>query len=80
MKADLALAARILREGYGERVRASFPMAPLTTFRIGGPAALYVEPEDERDLEVAGRAVTAGEIPFVVLGKGSNVLVADRGF
>ncbi|MGZ8571437.1 MAG: UDP-N-acetylmuramate dehydrogenase [Actinomycetota bacterium] len=80
MTPDLPLAERILGEGYGDRVRRSFPMAPLTTFRIGGPAALYVEPEDERDLQVAGRAVTEAGIPFVVLGKGSNVLVADRGF
>ena len=77
---DLALAARILREATGDRLHADFPLAPLTTFRIGGPAALYLEPESEADLAAAGRAVVEAEVPVVVLGKGSNVLVADDGF
>jgi UDP-N-acetylmuramate dehydrogenase len=77
---DLARASAILRAAAGDRVRAQFPLAPLTTFRIGGPAALYLEPESEADLAAAGRAVTETAIPFVVLGKGSNVLVADSGF
>jgi UDP-N-acetylmuramate dehydrogenase len=55
-------------------------MAPLTTFRIGGAAALYVEPESEADLAAASEAVIAAGLPFVVIGKGSNVLVSDRGF
>jgi UDP-N-acetylmuramate dehydrogenase len=77
---DLARAAAILREACGERVRADVPMAPLTTFRVGGPAGLYLEPESEADLAAAGRAVTETGIPVVVLGRGSNVLVADEGF
>jgi UDP-N-acetylmuramate dehydrogenase len=55
-------------------------MAPLTTLRIGGPAALYLEPEDEADLDAASHALLDTGLPFVVLGKGSNVLVADDGF
>ena len=55
-------------------------MAPLTTFRIGGPAALYLEPEGEDDLAAAGRAVAETDVPFVVIGKGSNLLVSDEGF
>lgn len=55
-------------------------MASLTTFRIGGAAALFLEPEDERDLAAAADAIVRTDIPFVVLGKGSNVLVADAGF
>jgi UDP-N-acetylmuramate dehydrogenase len=77
---DLAHAAAILRAACGDRVRADFPMAPLTTFRVGGPAGLYLEPESEIDLAAAGRAVTEAGIPVVVLGKGSNVLVSDGGF
>lgn len=77
---DLAHAAAILRAACGDRVRADFPMAPLTTFRVGGPAGLYLEPESETDLAAAGRAVTEAGIPVVVLGKGSNVLVSDGGF
>jgi UDP-N-acetylmuramate dehydrogenase len=78
--ADLARASAILRAAAGDRVRADLPLAPLTTFRIGGPGALYLEPESESDLAAAGRAVAQTGIPFVVLGKGSNVLVADAGF
>jgi UDP-N-acetylmuramate dehydrogenase len=55
-------------------------MAPLTTFRIGGPAALFLEPEDEVDLAAASQAIRETGLPFVVLGKGSNVLIADDGF
>jgi UDP-N-acetylmuramate dehydrogenase len=78
--APLAEAERLLRQAFGERVRRSFPMAPLTTFRIGGPAAFYLEPESDEDLAAAGNAVATTGVPFVVVGKGSNVLVSDAGF
>jgi UDP-N-acetylmuramate dehydrogenase len=80
MKGALAGAEAILREGCGDRVHVELTMAPLTTFRIGGPAALYLEPETEADLAAASRAVREMEIPFIVIGKGSNLLVSDRGF
>jgi UDP-N-acetylmuramate dehydrogenase len=80
MNPALEVAHRILREGVGDRVRTEVPLAPLTTFRIGGPAALYVEPENDEDLSVVHRAVGDSGLPFVVVGKGSNLLVADRGF
>jgi UDP-N-acetylmuramate dehydrogenase len=77
---DLAAASRILRAACGDRLWTDFPLAPLTTFRIGGPAALYLEPDEDADLFAAAEAIRASRIPFVVLGKGSNVLVADEGF
>jgi len=77
---SLARAEAILRAACGDRLRTAFPMAPLTTFRIGGPAALYLEPESEADLEAAAQALVASGLPHVVIGKGSNVLVSDRGF
>ena len=80
MTRDLALARDILRATAGDRVREDVPLAPLTTFRIGGPAALYLEPNDERDLVAVADAVRRAEIPFAIVGKGSNVLVADEGF
>jgi UDP-N-acetylmuramate dehydrogenase len=76
----LERAEEILRGSCGERVRVGFPMAPLTTFRIGGPAALYLEPESDADLAAVSRALSATGVPLVVIGKGSNLLVADRGF
>jgi UDP-N-acetylmuramate dehydrogenase len=74
------VAESILRAASGDRVRTAFAMAPLTTFRIGGPAAIYLEPESERDLVAVGEAVRQTGIPFVMIGKGSNLLVSDRGF
>jgi UDP-N-acetylmuramate dehydrogenase len=73
-------AEAILRTACGDRVRTQFRLAPLTTFRIGGPAALFLEPESEADLVASGEAVREAGVPFVILGKGSNVLVADGGF
>src|SRR5206468_4282161 len=73
-------AERLLRAEVGKRLRTAFPLAPLTTFRIGGPAALYIEAEDDGDLRAAGRAVAATGLPWIVIGKGSNILVSDRGF
>jgi UDP-N-acetylmuramate dehydrogenase len=80
MRGDLALAERILRDACGSRLRTDYPLAPLTTFRIGGPADLYLEPQDEADLEAAGLAVREAGVAVAILGKGSNVLVADAGF
>lgn len=77
---DIARAEAILRAACGDRLRTSFPMAPLTTFRIGGPAALYLEPESDADLVAVAQAVSQDDLPYVVIGKGSNVLVSDRGF
>ena len=80
MSDAVALAERILREEAGSRVRTSFPLAPLTSFRLGGPARLYLEAESERDLAAAARAVTSSRVPFLVIGKGSNLLIPDEGF
>ena len=80
MRAErLALAERVLRAACGERVRTRFSLAPLTTFRIGGPAALFLEPQSEADLAAVAAARREAEIPVVVLGKGSNLLIADEG-
>ena len=73
-------AEEILRAACGDRVRRAFPMAPLTTLRVGGSAALYLEPEAEADLDAASLAVVSAGIPVAIVGKGSNVLVGDDGF
>jgi UDP-N-acetylmuramate dehydrogenase len=73
-------AEAVLRAACGDRVRRDFSLAPLTTFRIGGPAALYLEPEADDDLAAAGQAVAVSGLPFLVIGKGSNLLVSDDGF
>jgi UDP-N-acetylmuramate dehydrogenase len=69
-------AARIL----GGRARRDEPLGPRTTYRVGGPAALFVQLDDEGDLASVATAVAATGIDVVVVGKGSNLLVADAGF
>ena len=64
----------------GRRLRRAFPLAPLTSFRLGGPAALYLEVLSIEDLEAAGAALEGTEVPVLVIGKGSNLLVSDDGF
>jgi len=64
----------------GERARHQVPVGPLTSYRVGGPAALFVEVADERDLELVGRAVRESGVDVLVVGRGSNLLVADGGF
>jgi len=80
MTGDVGRAEEILRAAAGGRVRSRFPLASLTTFRIGGPAALYLEAESDADLVAAGQASATTGLPVLVLGKGSNVLIADAGF
>ncbi len=56
------------------------PLAPLTTFRIGGPARLLVRIESEADLTAAAALARDRGLPIFVLGGGSNLVVADAGF
>ncbi len=78
--AALARAETILRAVAGARVRRGVPTAQLTTFRVGGPAALYLEPESQEDLAAVAAAVAETGLPVLVVGKGSNLLVSDAGF
>jgi UDP-N-acetylmuramate dehydrogenase len=77
---ELAEAERILRARLGSALRVGFPIAPLTTFRIGGPAALFVEAQDDDALAAVAEAATRTGVAVAVIGKGSNTLVSDDGF
>ncbi|HHY87188.1 MAG TPA: UDP-N-acetylmuramate dehydrogenase [Verrucomicrobia bacterium] len=61
-------------------VRRDEPMSRRTTLRVGGPADVYVEPASERDLAEVIRFCAARAVRFLVLGRGSNLLVRDGGF
>lgn len=56
------------------------PMAGHTTFRIGGPADCFLQPENEEQLIQVQRYLSKVGIPFFVLGNGSNLLVSDGGY
>lgn len=77
---DVEAAAAVLAAAVGDRLRRSVPLGPLTTYRVGGSAALFVEAAGPDDLAAVARARVASGLPVLVLGKGSNMLVADRGF
>lgn len=56
------------------------PMAGHTTFRIGGPADCFVQLENEEQLRGIQRYLAMVEVPFFLLGNGSNLLVSDEGY
>jgi UDP-N-acetylmuramate dehydrogenase len=64
----------------GERARRDVPLAPFTTYRVGGAAALFLEVADDDDLALVADAVRSSGVEVLVVGKGSNLLVADAGF
>lgn len=69
-----------LAEAVSGEVRASEPMARHTTYRIGGPAALLCVLETLHDLTAALTILQEEEVPWTVVGKGSDLLVADDGY
>lgn len=56
------------------------PLKAHTTFRIGGPAKYYFVPEKEEEIEEALEFAREKELPFYVIGKGSNMLFSDQGY
>src|SRR3954452_16014095 len=77
MTADPVADAAAVR---GDRVRRDVPIGPMTTYRVGGAAALFLEAESEDDLVLSREAVTASGGDVLVVGRGSTLLVADAGF
>jgi UDP-N-acetylmuramate dehydrogenase len=62
------------------KVRRDVSLLPFTTYRLGGPARLLIEVDSVADLEDLAAITTETGITVVVVGRGSNLLVADRGF
>jgi UDP-N-acetylmuramate dehydrogenase len=62
------------------RVQRDFPSGELTTYRVGGPLAVLVRVAHEDDLGPLAAALRDLDLPLVVVGAGSNLLVADAGF
>lgn len=61
-------------------LRMEVPLGPLTTYKAGGPAALYAEVATMDDLSSLVDSGLTGEHAVLVLGRGSNLVVADSGF
>jgi UDP-N-acetylmuramate dehydrogenase len=55
-------------------------LAPLTTYKLGGPTDLFIDADELTVLERCAQALTIEPLPVLVMGRGSNLLVADTGF
>ena len=64
----------------GDAARIDAPLGAATTSRVGGPAAVAFEANGPADLERVQEAAAASGLEILVVGRGSNLLVADRGF
>ncbi len=69
--------ANVALEGIKKRFQ--IPMTELTTFKIGGPLDLLVEPEKEKDLQKILSFCHIEKLPWMMIGLGSNLLVRDKG-
>jgi UDP-N-acetylmuramate dehydrogenase len=58
----------------------NIPLAPLTTFRLGGPARFFVEAKSAGEVQEAVLSAQSRNLPLFVLGGGSNLVVADSGW
>jgi len=73
-------AVDVLRRSFGAAVQEHIPLAPFTSARIGGLADILLTVKSADELASAMKLIWEYEIPFYVLGGGSNVLVSDEGF
>lgn len=64
----------------GDLAQRDLPIGPMTTYRVGGRADLFVDVTSDDDLRRVADAVAAAVVPVLVVGRGSNLLVADTGF
>ena len=64
----------------GTAVQRDVPLGPMTTYRVGGTAAIFVRVSDRLVLPAVADAARATGLPVLVVGRGSNMLVADSGF
>ena len=74
--------AKYLNPRLSDRVilRMEEPLADMTTLRVGGSARAYAEPECIEDLRELVDACSLFDLPFFVIGRGSNLIVPDEGY
>ncbi len=69
----------ILGAAFGERLQVNVPLKRYTAARIGGRADVLIRANSSDELAETVKRLWMLEIPFIVLGSGSNVLVSDAG-
>lgn len=68
-----------LRMLFGDRLQVDVPLSGYTTAHVGGPARAFVTVQDSEELASAVQSLWDRDIPFILLGNGSNILVSDSG-
>ena len=77
---DIAGIADQLAGVAGIEVKTEEIIAPYTSYRIGGPAAIWAAPANEDGIGETLAIVSEADIPLFILGHGSNLLVSDKGW
>ena len=75
----LARPVDLLIAKFGDMVKENVPLAPFTSARIGGPADIFVTVDSVAALARVVKFLWKNELPFSVIGGGSNILVSDKG-
>ncbi len=70
----------LLKKLSKEQILINEPMKNNTTFKIGGPAALFVKPYSNEEVAEVVKLCNKEQLPYFILGNGSNLLVADEGY
>jgi UDP-N-acetylmuramate dehydrogenase len=78
--ADARATIEVVASRLGSRVQRDVEIGEMTTYRVGGRADLFVDVDDEACLDAVTEAVAGSGLPVIIVGNGSNLLVADRGF
>lgn len=71
---------RVLTALKGLDIKCNIPLSSLTSFRIGGPAAIVLRPRSAEDIRRAIQACSQFVCPYCVLGNGTNILAPDAGY
>jgi len=77
---NTASSVGMLRQKFGDAVQENVTLAPYTSARIGGPADVLLTVKSADELADAVQLIWEQELPYYILGGGSNVLVSDKGF
>ena len=76
----LALAEKLKNAGIkSDNIKIDEPMALYTSFKVGGPADILLEPESIEELKQGLKIIREAKLPVFILGKGTNLLVSDFG-
>lgn len=62
-----------------DHVIEDYPMKEVTSFQIGGPVDYFIEPRSEEELKDVIALVERDEMPWMIMGKGTNMVVSDKG-